>query len=106
MRELAERWLQEAGHKVIAVPARQPHPALGLDLIVLDVANPRGAAERVRALRAAHAAPVLLVSGRLRRHADPSPALASQLGASAVLSKPYTREQLFAAVAAALATGR
>jgi DNA-binding response OmpR family regulator len=104
MRELADRWLSEAGHDVVRVSVKQLNSQTALDLIMVDVANPRGAIERVRALRAAHSAPLLLVSGRLRRRNDLSPTLALQLGASAVLPKPYTREQLFGAVAAALST--
>ncbi len=105
MRELAGRWLEQAGHAVVFVSARQLDSVPALDLIMLDVANPRAAAGRVQSLRSAHPAPLLLVSGRLRRSNDPSPALALQLGVSAVLAKPYTREQLLAAVAAALAAG-
>ena len=103
MRELAQRWLTEAGHDVVLLSWDQLSLKPGLDLIMVDFANPRSAAERVRSLRAAHPAPVLLVSGRLRRTHEPSPTLALQLGAAAVLPKPYTREELLAAVAAALA---
>lgn len=105
MRELAERWLREAGHDVVVVSFQQLGSCEGLDLIMVDVAYPRGMVERVRSLQAAHPAPVLLVSGRLRRSNGQSQALAAQLGAAAVLAKPYTREQLLAALAAALAPG-
>ncbi|MES2099719.1 MAG: hypothetical protein V4569_07870 [Pseudomonadota bacterium] len=104
MRELAQRWLSEAGHDVVLSSVNELGLTSGLDLIMVDVANPRSAAERVRSLRAVHPAPLLLVSGRLRRNHDPSPTLALQLGAAAVLPKPYTREELLTAVAAALAT--
>lgn len=104
MRELARRWLGTAGHDVVLVSARQPgSPATSVDLVMADVANLRGAVDRVQSLRAAYGAPVLLVSGRLRRSSAPSRVLALQLGAAAVLPKPYSREQLFAAIEAALA---
>lgn len=106
MRELADRWLREAGHDVVAVSIAQLGSCQGLELIMVDAANPRGMVERVKSLQAAQPAPVLLVSGRLRRGSGLSHALAEQLGAAAVLAKPYTREQLFAALAAALAPAR
>ena len=102
MRELAKRWLAKAGHDVVLVSARQLGTASKLDLVMADIDNLRSAAGRVQALRAANPAPVLLVSGRLRRGNGPQPVLAHQLGAAAVLPKPYSREQLFAAVAAAM----
>ena len=95
-------WLREEGHDAVLTSAEQLHAVRDLDLIVVDVADPRAAAEQVRALRAVCPVPVLVASGRLRRHPGPSPGLARQLGASAVLAKPYTREQLLAAIAAAL----
>jgi len=103
MRELARRWLGEAGHDVVPLLVGQLRAATRVDLIMVDVGNLRGATERVQALRAIHTAPILLVSGRLRRGLAPSPDLALQLGAAAVLPKPYTRAQLLAAVAVALA---
>lgn len=103
MRELARRWLADAGHEVVVVSMNQLGAERRLDLVMMDVANPRGVAERVQLLRASHCAPVLLVSGGLRRRNDPSPNLAQQLGAAAVLAKPYTREQLLAAIATGLA---
>ena len=102
MRELAERWVRGAGHEVIPLTARQFGLGTRADLLMVDVAHLRGATERVQALRANHPAPVLLVSGRLRRGSAPSAALAQQLGAAAVLPKPYSRAQLLAAVAVAL----
>ena len=104
MRELAKRWLSTAGHDVVLVSAKQLGPAAEVDLVMADDAKLRSAAERVQALRAAYSAPVLLVSGRLRRTNAPSRTLALQLGAAAVLPKPYSREQLFAAIEAALAS--
>jgi DNA-binding response OmpR family regulator len=73
-----------------------------LDLIMLDMAHPGRAAGQLRSLQSSRLVPVLLVSAHLRRTGEPSQALASQLGAAAVLPKPYTREQLHAAIAAAL----
>jgi DNA-binding response OmpR family regulator len=49
---------------------------------------------------------VLLISARFRRTQDPSASLASQLGVSAVLAKPFTRDELLSAVDAALAQAR
>lgn len=103
MRELAIRWLTNSGHEVVTVTSK-PGPASEVDLVMADVANLRGAADRLQALRATYSAPVLLVSARLRRSNSPSSVLALQLGAAAVLPKPYSQKQLLAAIEAALAS--
>jgi len=102
MRELAQRWLEEAGHRVVRAAPTELDAAAGADLVMMDVASPRRAAERIGLLQARHAVPILLVSAGLRRSSEPSPALALQLGVAAVLPKPYTRGELLAAVSAAL----
>lgn len=105
MRELADRWLSDAGHEVALTSAQQVGSLAGLDLMMVDVGDLRGAAARVQLLRAVQRAPILLVSGRLRISESPQRALAHQFGVDAILPKPYAREQLLAAVAAALGIG-
>ena len=102
MRELAERWLVAAGHHVTLMPAQYVGPAIDVDLVMVDPGNLDGAAERVRSLRALHHAAILLVSGRLRRSKGPQQRLAQQFGVDAALPKPYSRDELFAAIGAAL----
>lgn len=101
IQQLTARWLSDAGHRVVLTSVLELRPDMDLDLIVVNIANPRVANQLMSSLGDAHAAPVLLVSARFRRSRQPSPALAHQLGAAAVLPKPYTRDELLAAVEAA-----
>jgi DNA-binding response OmpR family regulator len=106
IRQLALRWLGEAGHEVCATTAAQLQRDAAFALIIANAANPRSAGPLMRSIAATHAGPVLLISARFRRTQDPSASLASQLGVSAVLAKPFTRDELLSAVDAALAQAR
>ena len=99
---LLQRWLQEAGHRVCVETPASLRASDPVDLVVASVDSPRQAADYVRALQAAHAAPVLLTSARfVQRPADPD-ALAREMGVRAVLANPYDRGELLAAVTRAL----
>ena len=102
MRALALRWLAEAGHEIQAVNPCGGEALPGFDLVVANVPSPCSAGEVLCRLRALYAAPVLLVSARLQRGQCCSATLPCQLGVRAVLSKPFTRRELLAAVARAL----
>jgi DNA-binding response OmpR family regulator len=106
IRTLVERWLGEAGYAVKRVTIEDLRAGNGIDLIVADVASPRAATSLIRSLQAVHAAPLLLISARLRRGQGASAALAQQLGVSAVLPKPFTRDELLTGVVAAMAGRR
>ena len=103
IRALVERWLGEEGFSMTRMTIEELKSGNGIDLIVADVPSPRGAAPLIRTLQAAHAAPLLLISARLRRGQGASATLARQLGVAAVLPKPFTRDELLGAVARALA---
>jgi len=62
------------------------------------VAEPQSADERIAALRAVYAAPILLLSARFRRGLGSSADAALRLGVQKVLPKPFTRSELLAAV--------
>lgn len=96
IRELLERWLGEAGFAVHAAVDEAPR------LVIVNVASPRGAQERIEALQAMYAAPVLVLSGRFRRGLGDSDEAARRLGVSRVLPKPFTRKELLSAVHEAL----
>ena len=106
IRELLERWLTEAGFAVRTDPssAKDPgDPAVNTSLIIVNVPNPRSADARVLALEREHRAPVLVVSGRFRRGLGGSVEAARRLGVRKVLPKPFTREELLAAVKESIA---
>jgi DNA-binding response OmpR family regulator len=98
MRALAQRWLAEAGHGVVLVESCCSAPPARVDLVIANVPSPGAAAGVVCRLQATYAAPVLLVSARLRHCQGRSTALPCQLGVRAVLPKPFTKQELLDAV--------
>lgn len=102
IRQLVERWLTDAGHTVIAaVP--DTLGGLRVDLVIANISSPRAAAPLVRRLKALQHVPLVLLSARLGRGQGASASLIRQLGAAAVLPKPFTSDELMHAVAAAMA---
>jgi DNA-binding response OmpR family regulator len=94
IRPLLERWLGEAGYRVAAHMAPgEAKPAL----VIADVPDPRSADALVASLRE-YAAPILVISARFRRGLAGSAEAARRLGVKKVLPKPFTREELLAAV--------
>jgi DNA-binding response OmpR family regulator len=102
MRQLSERWLQEAGHRVDALTMEQLQQGDGFDLLIVDAADPHAALPLIRQAQAVHDAPVLLTSARFRRGQGVSTQLALQLGVQAVLPKPFARAELLRAIAVAM----
>jgi len=96
IRELLERWLAEAGYAVSPVDDEGP------GLVIADVPTPRRAQALIQSVQAVYAAPILVLSGRFRRGLAGSAEAARRLGVKKVLPKPFTREELLSAVAAAL----
>jgi DNA-binding response OmpR family regulator len=92
IRELLERWLEEAGYAVRDSAGESPV------LIIANIPSPRGAQSRIDALRRVYAAPILALSGRFRRGLAGSAEAARRLGVKKVLPKPFTREELLSAV--------
>jgi DNA-binding response OmpR family regulator len=100
MCELLERWLVDAGFGVVfSESGRGPGFKDDPELLIADVSVPHLAQARIRDLRAIWAAPILLISGRFRRDVGESRHVADSLGVRMVLPKPFTREELLAAVA-------
>ena len=95
IRELLERWLGEAGH---TVSAEDGPPCL----VRVNVPNPRRAQPFIESLRGVYAVPIVVLSARFRRGLGASAEAARRLGVRTVLPKPFTREELLAAVAASI----
>ena len=96
--ELLERWLGEAGYRVVPV---QENPATSMvkpALVIADISDPASARATIGALRSAYGAPILALSARFRRGLGGSSEAAQRLQVGKVLPKPFTREELLAAV--------
>ncbi|MEO8523654.1 MAG: response regulator [Caldimonas sp.] len=98
IREIVQRWLSEAGHTVEVRSLSALLAGNGFDVILVDVASPRSGAPLIAAIRAVHQAPIVMLSARLRSNQAGSSSLARQLGVKAVLGKPFSREELLAAI--------
>lgn len=99
---LLQCWLGEAGYAVVVEAAKKLTCPNGVAsdplLVIIDVPTPRTPGQLIRSVREAYASPILLLSARLRRGTDGSSDLARQLGVRKVLPKPFTRDELLAAV--------
>jgi len=107
IRELVKGWLSEAGYSVaIETSAPRASAIRAADstprLVIANVSSPRGAGSFIRSLQEAYEAPILLISARFRRGLGASRDAARRLRVRRVLPKPFTREELLAAVSAAL----
>jgi DNA-binding NtrC family response regulator len=71
-----------------------------VDLIILDVVLPGlGGMELLIQIRNSHPKiPVIIMSGKVRTNIRPFKNLAQQFGATCILSKPFTAEELYESV--------
>lgn len=106
IRELLERWLIEAGYAVVIKTRRKlienGAPEDVPRLVIVDIPSPRFAAPLIQWLREAYPSPILIVSARFRHGPDKSNDIATQLGVSKILPKPFTRKELLCAVVEAM----
>lgn len=101
--ELLQRWLGEAGYGVV-VPEKDTGPGRIVPrLVIADISGPDSAATVIGDLQAAYASPILALSARFRRGLGGSIETAQRLAVCTVLPKPFTREELLAAVHEAMA---
>jgi DNA-binding response OmpR family regulator len=94
VRGLLTRWLTDAGHTIAPDGSQQA----GTTLVIADIPNPAQADAVLRELGARYGAPILAISGRFRRDPVASEDAARRLGVAKVLPKPFTSEELLAAV--------
>ncbi len=98
IRNLLEQWLTDAGYAVGFGAAGERRNGTRPDLIIVNVSRPRDAERQIRSLEAEFDAPMLIVSARFIRGLGASAELARELGVRKVLPKPFTRQELLAAV--------
>ena len=105
IQQLLERWLREAGYGVLF--RAKVHEAITVvpSLVIADVSDPASAGRTIEVLQAAYRVPILALSGRFRRGLGGSIETAQRLDVSHVLPKPFTREELLAAVTTAVERG-
>jgi DNA-binding response OmpR family regulator len=98
IRELVERWLGEAGYGVVQSAKNHDKTMVIPQLVIADISDPGSAGATIEALQAAYSAPILALSARFRRGLGGSSEAAHRLHVVKVLPKPFTREELLAAV--------
>jgi len=101
IRELMARWLGEAGYAVV-LPPGDDIVMVSPRLVIADISSPGTCGPTVGALRAAYSAPILALSARFRRGLGGAVDAAHRLHVGKVLPKPFTREELLAAVSEAI----
>jgi CheY-like chemotaxis protein len=108
MRELLTEWLTAEGYSVRAAAVGDAQTANKADLVIVDVYMPRYAGvNALRAVKVAYpATPLIAISGQFQPGLAGSCTVASALGVSHVVAKPFTRCDLLAAVKDAIGMTR
>jgi DNA-binding response OmpR family regulator len=108
MRSLLTEWLTGAGYAVREGVRRHGPSNLGVDVVIVDLYMPRqGGARIIRAVQRAHpGTPVIAISGQFRSGLAASSPAARALGATRLLAKPFSREDLLSAVRAVVGPPR
>ena len=98
-RELIGEWLAAADALAVWPGAPSHHPVADIDAILVDVACQQQAHEVLVPWRRAYPrAAIVLASGRFSPGDTANDAMALRLGATRILSKPFTRSDLWAAL--------
>jgi CheY-like chemotaxis protein len=106
---IVSRLLQDAGHEVTAVmKAAQAVPKLRnhtFDLLLVDLVMPkRGGIDLIMEVRAQqNDIPIIVMSGQIPVGGESVSRLVGRYGAAATLSKPFSADELNAAVSSVLA---
>ncbi|MBV9345662.1 MAG: response regulator [Gammaproteobacteria bacterium] len=93
LRELVAQWLSEAGATAVT------HASAPVDAILVDISCQQDAhATRASWRRAYPHAALVLVSARFAHNAGADDAMASRLGVTRILPKPFSRAALWSAL--------
>src|SRR5258705_13403258 len=100
MRGLLTEWLSAEGYSVRTAAAGTALASDKADLVIVDVYMPRReGAKTLRDVKAAYpATPLIAISGQFRAGLVGSCTAADALGVHQVVAKPFTRQDLLAAV--------
>ena len=104
IRQLLERWLAEAGYRVVTGGYERCECSGEARLVIANIPAPRAAAALIIALQAVYSAPILALSARFRAGLGSSSDAARRLGVAKVLPKPFSREELLDAVCESMKT--
>jgi CheY-like chemotaxis protein len=97
-RELIREWL-EAGGAYVAWPSGDAHERGEIDAVLVDVTCQQQAHAVLDSWRRAYPrAAIVVVSGRFSAADMANDAMATRLGATRILAKPFTRADLWAAL--------
>ena len=98
-RELIREWLEELGVQVVGPPTDNTPAPTGIDAVLIDVASQQQAHEFVQPWRRAYpGAAIVAVSGRFCGGERVNDAMATRLGVTRILAKPFTRTDLWTAL--------
>ena len=100
MQALLVEWLSADGYSVRAAASREPAAPDKADLIIVDVYMPRReGAKRLCEVKAAHPqVPLIAISGQFRAGLAGACGTADTLGVRQVIAKPFSQNDLLAAV--------
>ncbi|MGB9330628.1 MAG: response regulator [Steroidobacteraceae bacterium] len=97
-RDLIREWLEEGGVQAVCADARGEIPA-DIDAVLVDVSCQQQAHATLNAWRRAYpGAAIVLASGRFAAADMANDAMATRLGVTRILAKPFTRADLWAAL--------
>ena len=98
LEELIREWLEQGGAQSICAGSLTAAPA-GIDAILIDVASQQQAHAVLKSWRCAYPrAAIVAASGRFSPGDTANDAMASRLGVTRILAKPFTRSDLWAAL--------
>lgn len=107
--KVAARMLSQADHRVESRTSGRAALELletqSFDLLIVDVVMPeKGGIETLMEVHTHHPSlPTLVMSGKIPLEEDAIKALVAQYGATGILAKPFTSDELLAAIDAAMA---